>query len=93
MIKFIGHLAYEGEKFNYKANEELRQALELKLFNDKKNNINLRSVFTGVVDEREQEKIDIITTRLKKDFGYCDICARDILEYVASIFAKEEVIE
>jgi serine protein kinase len=29
-----------------------------------------------------------VKSRLKKDYGYCDICATDVLHYVASIFAR-----
>jgi serine protein kinase len=43
---------------------------------------------SSVVDKDTQEKIDVVKSRLKKDYGYCDICATDILQYVASIFAR-----
>jgi serine protein kinase len=40
------------------------------------------------VDQETQEKIDIVKTRLINNYGYCDICATDVLNYVASIFAR-----
>jgi serine protein kinase len=41
-----------------------------------------------VVDKDTQEKIDIVKGRLIKNYGYCDVCAVDVLNYVASIFAR-----
>ena len=43
---------------------------------------------SNVIDKDTQEKIDVVKTRLKKDYGYCDVCASDVLSYVASIFAR-----
>ena len=37
---------------------------------------------------KTQEKIDVVKSRLIKNFGYCEICATDALNFVASIFAK-----
>jgi len=44
-----------------------------------------------VIDQDTQEKIAVVKARLIKNFGYCDICATDILNYVASIFARGDV--
>ena len=41
-----------------------------------------------VVDRDTQEKIDIVKGRLIKNYGYCDVCATDVLSFVASIFAR-----
>jgi serine protein kinase len=41
-----------------------------------------------VVDRDTQEKIDIVKSRLIKNHNYCEICATDVLNYVASIFAR-----
>ena len=41
-----------------------------------------------VVDKETQEKIDVVKSRLIKNHGYCEICATDALNFVASIFAK-----
>src|SRR5881296_877259 len=88
IMNYIGALAVEGKTFNYKTNERLHKALELKLFEDQKDSIKLTSLVSSVVDKDTQEKIDVVKGRLKKDYGYCDICATDILHYVASIFAR-----
>lgn len=91
VMNYIGALAIEGKKFNYKMNERLHKALELKLFEDQKDSIKLTSLVTSVTDKDTQEKIDIVKTRLIKDFGYDEISATDVLHYVASIFARGDV--
>ena len=87
----IGALSLEGKKFNYKMNERLHRALELKTFEDQKDSIKLTSLVSSVVDKDTQEKIDIVKTRLIKDFGYDEISATDVLHYVASIYARGDV--
>lgn len=91
VMNYIGALALEGKKFNYKMNERLHKALELKLFEDQKDSIKLTSLVSSVTDKDTQEKIDIVKSRLIKDFGYDEISATDVLHYVASIFARGDV--
>ncbi len=91
IMNYIGALALDGKKFNYKMNERLHKALELKLFEDQKDSIKLTSLVSAVVDKDTQEKIDIVKTRLIKEFGYDEISATDILHYVASIYARGDV--
>ena len=43
IMNYIGALAVEGKKFDYKTNERLHKALELKLFEDQKDTIKLTS--------------------------------------------------
>jgi len=91
IMNYIGALSLEGKKFDYKTNERLHKALELKLFEDQKDSIKLTSLVSSVVDKDTQEKIEIVKTRLIKDFGYDEISATDVLHYVASIFARGDV--
>jgi len=93
IMNYIGALAIEGKQFNYRTNERLYKALELKLFEDRKDSIKLTSLVSNVVDKETQEKIDIVKSRLKKNYGYCDVCATDVLNYVASIFARGDAKE
>ena len=88
IMNFIGALALEGKTFDYKTNERLRKALELKLFEDQKDSIKLASLVSSVVDKKTQEKIDIVKNRLIRNFGYNEESATDVLNYVASIFAR-----
>tara|TARA_B100001971_G_C18268036_1_gene596519 strand:+ start:91498 stop:93552 length:2055 start_codon:yes stop_codon:yes gene_type:complete len=93
IMNYIGALAVEGKQFDYKMNERLHRALELKLFEDQKDSIKLTTIISNVVDKQTQEKIDVIKSRLMKNFDYCEICATDALNFVASIFAKGDSIK
>jgi serine protein kinase len=93
IMNYIGALALEGKKFDYRTNERLHKALELKLFEDQKDSIKLTSLVSSVVDKETQEKIDIVKNRLVRDYSYCDSCASDVLHFVASIFARGDVKE
>jgi serine protein kinase len=88
IMNYIGALAIEGRTFDYKTNERLHKALELKLFEDQKDSIKLTSLVSRVIDKDTQEKIDVVKSRLTRDFGYNDQSATDVLNYVASIFAR-----
>ena len=93
IMNYIGALSLEGKSFDYRMNERLHKALELKLFEDQKDSIKLTSLVTSEADKATQEKIDIVKSRLIKDFGYDEISATDVLQYVASIFARGDVKE
>jgi len=88
-MNYIGALAIEGRQFDYKTNERLHKALEGKLFEDQKDSIKLTSLVSSVVDRDTQAKIDVVKQRLIKNFGYDEVSATDVLNFVASIFARE----
>ena len=93
IMNYIGALALDGKPFTYKSNERLHKALELKLFEDQKDSIKLTSLVSSVVDKETQEKIDVVKKRLVDQYGYCEVCATDVLQFVASIFARGDVRE
>ena len=88
IMNYIGALAIDGKRFDYKTNERLQKALELKLFEDQKDTIKLTSLVSNVVDKATQEKIDVVKSRLIKYYGYNESSATDVLQFVASIFAR-----
>lgn len=88
IMNYIGALAVDNKKFDYKTNERLQKALELKLFEDQKDTIKLTSLVSNVVDKATQEKIDIVKERLIRNYGYNESSATDVLTFVASIFAR-----
>ena len=61
------------------------------MFEDQKDSIKLTSLVSSVADKNTQEKIDVVKTRLIKNFGYDEISAADVLQYVASVFARGDV--
>jgi hypothetical protein len=47
-----------------------------------------------IVEDRDtQEKIDVVKNRMTRNYGYCEICSTDVLNFVASIFARGDVKE
>ncbi len=88
IMNYIGALAIEGKTFDYRTNERLHKALELKLFEDQKDTIKLKNLVSSVVDKDTQEKIDVVKERMIRNYGYCEICSTDVLNFVASIFAR-----
>ncbi len=88
IMNYIGALAIDGKKFDYRTNERLQKALELKLFEDQKDSIKLSSLVSNVVDKATQEKIDVVKSRLIRNYGYNESSATDVLNFVASIFAR-----
>ena len=92
IMNYIGALAIEGKQFHYWTNERLQKALELKLFEDQKDSIKLTSLVSDVIDKETQEKIDVVKARLIKNYGYNDVSATDVLNYVASIFARGDAV-
>ncbi|HJZ13715.1 MAG TPA: serine protein kinase, partial [Acidobacteriota bacterium] len=91
IMNYIGALAVGHKIFDYKSNERLHRALEMKLFEDQKDSIKLSSLVSSVVDKDTQEKIDVVKARMTNNYGYCDVCATDVLNFVASIFARGDV--
>lgn len=88
IMNYIGALAIDGKTFDFRTNERLHKALELKLFEDQKDTIKLTSLVSNVVDRETQEKIDVVKNRLIKNYGYNEESATDVLNFVASIFAR-----
>ena len=93
IMNYIGALAVEGRTFDYSTNERLHRALELKLFEDQKDSIKLKHLVSSVVDKDTQEKIDVVKQRLIDNFGYDETSATDVLNFVASIFARGDAKE
>lgn len=88
IMNYIGALALDGRKFEFNTNARLYKALELKLFEDQRDTIKLKNLVSSVVDDETQKKIDVVKQRLIKNFGYNETSATDVLNYVASIFAR-----
>jgi len=93
IMNYIGALAVEGKTFDYRTNERLHKALELKLFEDQKDSIKLSTLVSNVVDRETQEKIDIVKQRMIRNYGYDEVSATDVLNFVASIFARGDAKE
>jgi serine protein kinase len=93
IFNYIGALTLEGKKFDYKTNERLHRAFERKLFEDQRDTIKLTSRVSASDSKDTKEKIDLVRSRLIKEFGYDEVSAQDVLEHVAGIFARGDVKE
>ncbi len=91
IMNYIGALAIEGKVFDFRTNERLHKALEAKLFEDQKDTIKLSTLISNVVDRETQKKIDVVKERMIRNFGYNEESATDVLNYVASIFARGDI--
>lgn len=87
---FIGTAHMRGKEVRWDSNPKLAKALEKKLFEDTKDTIKLSALSRGatVGDKDLAEKIDAIKTRMIRSYGYNEESATDVLNYVASIFAR-----
>jgi len=90
VMNFIAEVEREGRTFDYRENRRLAKALELKMFEDRRDTIQLTSVVSTVVDRDSQEKIAVIRDRLMRQFGYDEVSADQVLQLVAGLFARGE---
>jgi len=63
------------------------------MFEDQKDSIKLTSLVSNVIDPETQAKIDVVKERMITQMGYCDVCATDVLNYVAGIFARGDTLD
>ena len=84
----VGTLARESRKFEWDTDERLRKGLEKKLYEERKHTIKLDSLVSSVMDDETRKKIDVVKTFMIEKLGYCEVCAKDALEFVAGIWAK-----
>jgi len=87
---WVSRRAREGDTFNPQDNDRLRRALERKLWEDKKHNINFSAlVSSGEMDDDERNKwIDALIEQ-----GYSEEGAREVLEFAGAEVAKSEMEE
>jgi serine protein kinase len=90
LMNFIAEVQREGRTFDYRENKRLVRALELKVFEDRRDSIQLTSLVSTVVDPDTQEKIAVIRDRLMRQFGYDEPSADEVLQHVAGLFARGE---
>ncbi|MFT5286811.1 MAG: serine protein kinase [Planctomycetota bacterium] len=90
MMNYIAALHMEGRQFDFRQNKRLTRALELKLFEDRRDTIQLTSLVSSVVDPDTRKKIQVIRDRLIDQFGYDEYSAEHVLDFVADLFARGE---
>ncbi|WP_135534561.1 PrkA family serine protein kinase [Halostella pelagica] len=85
---WVSRRAREGEAFNPQDNERLRRALERKLWEDKKHNINFSALVSSneFDDDERNQWIDALIEQ-----GYSEAGAREVLEFAGAEVAKAEM--
>jgi len=90
LMNYIAAIHLEGKTFDYRQNKRLTRALELKMFEDHRDSIQLTSLVSSVIDPDTQQKIAVIRDRLMRQFGYDEPSADEVLHEVANLFARAE---
>lgn len=84
-VNLMASLLHRGRTFDYTSNEQLRRAVELKLFEDMKDSIKLQN--NVMMDPETQEYVAKVRKRLI-DKGYCDICADHLLDTATDLLNR-----
>ncbi|ELZ51744.1 serine protein kinase, PrkA [Halorubrum coriense DSM 10284] len=85
---WVSRRAREGRGFDPQENDRLRRALERKLWEDKKHNINFSALVsaTDLDDEDRSAWVDALVDR-----GYSEDGAAEVLEYAGAAVARSEI--
>ncbi|WP_048600639.1 PrkA family serine protein kinase [Rubeoparvulum massiliense] len=83
----ISAYARKGKRFEYQSHERLKEAIEKKLFTDLKDVVKI-TTSSKTPDEQQLKKINEVSARLIEEYGYCPVCANEILRYVGSLLNR-----
>lgn len=83
----LSSYARKGKKFDYKSHERLREAVEKKLFADLKDVVKV-TTSTKTPDAEQLRRINEVSAKLIDEYGYCPICANELLKYVGSLLNR-----
>ncbi|MCF8010741.1 MAG: PrkA family serine protein kinase [Clostridiales bacterium] len=83
----LSSYARKGKRFNYKSHERLREAVEKKLFADLKDVVKITTT-TKTPDAEQIRRLNEVSAKLIDEYGYCPICANELLKYVGSLLNR-----
>ncbi len=86
---WVSRRARRGESFEPTDNERLQRALEKKIWQEKKHNINFSALISSGDIEEEDDSNNWI--KALTDKGYSRKGAKDVLEFAGAIVAKQEI--
>ena len=76
--------------FTYNTDERLYKAYQLRLFEQEKDRINWEALGSKkATGEEAQKRINALKDGLIKK-GYCEVCAAEVISYIASVFHRGE---
>jgi len=83
----LSSYARKNKKFDYRSHERLREAVEKKLFADLKDVVKI-TTSTKTPDKEQMKKLNAVSAKLIDEYGYCPICANELLKYVGSLLNR-----
>ncbi|SHF57598.1 putative serine protein kinase, PrkA [Desulfofundulus australicus DSM 11792] len=83
----LSSYARRGKKFDYTCHERLREAVEKKLFADLKDVVKI-TTSTRTPDAEQLKRINEVSNKLISEYGYCAVCANELLKYVGSLLNR-----
>lgn len=83
----LSSYARKGKKFDYRSHERLREAVEKKLFADLKDVVKI-TTSSKTPDKEQMKKLNAVSAKLIDEYGYCPICANELLKYVGSLLNR-----
>jgi len=87
LILSVSSLQRAGKEVDWHANDRLRRALEMKLFEDVKDHVKVAQIGDVLKDPETKEFIATLHTRLI-EHGYCGVCADNLLREATSLFSR-----
>jgi serine protein kinase len=88
----VGTFAVRGDKFTYKSDDPLRNAIDEIIYEQNKSQI--KAITTVKKPHEElQKKINTTVQRLVDEQNYCPVCANELLKFVGAIYSKSSVGE
>ncbi|MFZ5596158.1 MAG: PrkA family serine protein kinase, partial [Bacillota bacterium] len=83
----LSSYARKNMKFDYRSHERLREAVEKKLFADLRDVVKI-TTSTKTPDADQLKRINEVSAKLMDEYGYCPICANELLKYVGSLLNR-----
>jgi serine protein kinase len=83
----ISAYARKGKRFDYRAHDRLREAIQKKLFADLKDVVKI-TTSSKTPDEQQLKKINEVVARLVDKHGYNTTSANELLRYVGSLLNR-----
>src|SRR5579863_2514279 len=83
----ISSLARRGQTFDYTSHERLKEAIEKKLFADLRDVVKI-TTSSKTPDPEQMKRFNEVSNRLIADYGYCPVCANELLKYVGSLLNR-----
>ncbi len=83
----ISSLARRGQTFDYTSHDRLKEAIEKKLFADLRDVVKI-TTSSKTPDPEQMKRFNEVSNRLIADYGYCPVCANELLKYVGSLLNR-----